>query len=276
VADSAKRARAAAKKVVVSVSESVEEETLDDPLVDLAAARINFDSKSPIARRMRPRRAGTPGFEDGVTVNRGDVDEIFAKLSNSSGESSLQQLEGRIYLGGQKHFFMETQASVAEPDEGNRINVTCGTQYATFTQEGIAMVLGLPSNQVSVKVRRVGGGFGGKINMHFKTAAASAIAAVKLGVPVAIHNERVDDMMMMGGREPIELTYKVAVDAESGVTTALHMHFAMDGGINALAAVGSLSMATAWSDGCYFVENFKASGELRFSARPENTSCRLV
>ena len=47
VADSAKRARAAAKKVVVSVSESVEEETLDDPLVDLAAA-ASISIRSPL------------------------------------------------------------------------------------------------------------------------------------------------------------------------------------------------------------------------------------
>ena len=49
---------------------------------------------------------------------------------------------------------------------------------------------------------------------------------------------------------------------------------ASTGASNALVAVGSLSMATQWSDGCYFVDNFRAAGNVRFSARPENTSAR--
>ena len=34
---------------------------------------------------------------------------------------------------------------------------------------------------------------------------------------------------------------------------------------------GSLSMATQWSDSCYFNEHFKVTGKLQFSLRAENT-----
>ena len=76
-----------------------------------------------------------------------------------------------------------------------------------------------------VRIRR-------RVDFHFlprRTAAASAIAAVKLRRPVLIHNERVDDMTMMGGREPIVASYRVAFDKKNGSTNGLDMLFEMDG-----------------------------------------------
>jgi xanthine dehydrogenase/oxidase len=82
---------------------------------------------------------------------------------------------------------------------------------------------------VEVVTRRVGGGFGGKLFWfvcvrvavagtrpnahdvrHIPTAAAASVAAVKLGRAVYMHNERVDDMTMMGGREPMEVRHAAA------------------------------------------------------------------
>lgn len=72
-------------------------------------------------------------------------------------------------------------------------------QYGEYSQKMVAAVLGLPLHRVTVNVRRVGGAYGGKITQTAWTDCASAMAAVVLQQPVAMHNERGDDMTMVSG-----------------------------------------------------------------------------
>jgi xanthine dehydrogenase molybdopterin-binding subunit B len=73
-----------------------------------------------------------------------------------------------------------------------------------------------------VKVRRNGGGFGGKISRHMAVAGAAAVAAAALRAPVMVCNERVDDLVMTGGREEMIAEYDAAYGAD-GVVHALRM-----------------------------------------------------
>lgn len=57
---------------------------------------------------------------------------------------------------------METQTALAIPDEDNCIVVYSSCQSPEFSQNVIAKCLGVPSHNVRVITRRVGGGFGGK------------------------------------------------------------------------------------------------------------------
>ena len=50
------------------------------------------------------------------------------------------------------------------PDEGGSIKVYNSTQFADAAQEAVAHALGLRLHEVDVICRRVGGGFGGKLN----------------------------------------------------------------------------------------------------------------
>ena len=118
--------------------------------------------------------------------------------------------------------------------------VTSGTQFVTFTQAALAKVLAIPTTKITVMTRRVGGAYGGKINLHFRVAAAASLAALILQRPCSVVNERNDDMTLMGGREPIEARYTIAFDPETGEQKALEMHYAMDGAANAAAAMGKI------------------------------------
>ena len=55
--------------------------------------------------------------------------------------------------------------------------VHCSTQHPTEMQHLIAHVLGRPSNAVTVEVRRMGGGFGGKETQAAQWACIAALAA---------------------------------------------------------------------------------------------------
>ena len=82
--------------------------------------------------------------------------------------------------------------------------------------------LGLPLATVDVRVRRIGGAYGGKLNAHLPTAIAAAVAAAKHGRPVRLHNDRSDDMASTGGRPPMEGSFRLAVD-QGGVPSSLEL-----------------------------------------------------
>ena len=55
------------------------------------------------------------------------------------------------------------QATVAIPrGENDELEIWASTQNPTLTQLVVAKTLGIPANRVIVRVKRMGGGFGGK------------------------------------------------------------------------------------------------------------------
>jgi xanthine dehydrogenase/oxidase len=57
-------------------------------------------------------------------------------------------------------------------------------------QAVVASVLGMPANRVTVRVKRMGGGFGGKESRSIPLAAVTAVCARKVGKPVRIMLDR--------------------------------------------------------------------------------------
>lgn len=88
------------------------------------------------------------------SIEKGKIDEAFTEADHI--------LEGEIRIGGQEHFYLETQCTIAVPKEEHEIEIFSSTQDPSGTQSHIAHVLGIPLNRVTVRVKRLGGGFGGK------------------------------------------------------------------------------------------------------------------
>lgn len=65
--------------------------------------------------------------------------------------------------GGQEHFYLETQGSLAIPGEEDEMTIISSTQNPGKTQALVAAVLKIPANRVVCKLKRMGGGFGGKV-----------------------------------------------------------------------------------------------------------------
>ena len=85
-----------------------------------------------------------------VRVTRGDPSVI---------EKSALQFSGELSIGGQEHFYLETQCAIAWMDETGGVAVECSTQHPSETQDIVARVLGLTRNQVTVECLRMGGAF---------------------------------------------------------------------------------------------------------------------
>ena len=100
------------------------------------------------------------------------------------------RIEGELQIGGQEHFYLETQATIAWLDESGGVSLHSSTQHPSETQEIVARVLGVPRHQVTVECLRMGGAFGGKEVQANSFAAIAALGAWKTGRPVRVRLSR--------------------------------------------------------------------------------------
>ncbi|MBB4003300.1 xanthine dehydrogenase molybdopterin binding subunit [Aurantimonas endophytica] len=134
------------------------------------------------------------------------------------------RLVGRLELGGQDHFYLEGQIAVAIPLEDGDVLVRSSTQHPSEVQHNVARMLGVPDHAVTVEVRRMGGGFGGKESQPALFAAVTALAAVKTGRPAKCRLDRDDDMVMTGKRHEVRIDYDIGFDPDGGIVAADMRH----------------------------------------------------
>jgi xanthine dehydrogenase large subunit len=142
-------------------------------------------------------------------MGRGDVVVDLAKASN--------RLQGHLEIGGQDHFYLEGHVSMVEPGEDGDMLVHCSTQHPTEAQHQVADCLGVPHHAVEVRIRRMGGGFGGKESQSGQWACLAAIGAKMTGHPVKIRLDRDDDMILTGKRHEFEASYDVGFDNQGRI-----------------------------------------------------------
>ncbi|KAJ3223048.1 hypothetical protein HK099_001575 [Clydaea vesicula] len=124
-------------------------------------------------------------------------------------------VSGKIRMSAQEHFYLETNVSLVVPKkEDGEIEVFASSQHPSECQHLVAHVLGVLSNKVTVRVKRMGGGFGGKETRAAFLTCGMAVAARKHGVPVRCMLSREDDMVMSGYRHPFLGDYKCGFTEE--------------------------------------------------------------
>ncbi|MGP9767859.1 xanthine dehydrogenase molybdopterin binding subunit [Halomonas sp. AOP13-D3-9] len=129
-------------------------------------------------------------------------------------DQAEQKVEGELFVGGQEHFYLEGQACVVHPTEDEGVIVHTSNQHPSETQKLVAEVLDIPFHAVTVEVRRMGGGFGGKETQASPWACIAAIIARRTGKTVRLRLPRSDDMHVTGKRHPFHNRYRLAIDAE--------------------------------------------------------------
>ena len=162
--------------------------------------------------------------------------------------------EGDISCGGQDHFYLETQISMAVPGEDQDLTVYSSTQHPTEAQKGISRILDIPQHCVLIEVRRMGGAFGGKESQSTIIAALSALLARKVKKPVKLRLRRDQDMLMTGKRHDFLIKYQVGF-SQNGKILGLVVDLAMRSGNVADLSSGVLTRAMCHVDNAYFLEN---------------------
>ncbi|MBM3358706.1 MAG: xanthine dehydrogenase molybdopterin binding subunit [Betaproteobacteria bacterium] len=164
------------------------------------------------------------------------------------------RLRGSLTIGGQDHFYLEGQIAAALPQENGAMLVLSSTQHPTEVQHLVAHALGRRAHDVTVRCRRMGGGFGGKESQPALFACAAAILAAKTGRPVKLRADRDDDMLATGKRHDFVADYEVGFEAD-GRITALVMMLASRCGYSADLSGPVNDRALTHADNAYFLEH---------------------
>jgi xanthine dehydrogenase large subunit len=139
----------------------------------------------------------------------------------------------------------------AIPGEDDDVTIYSSTQHPSEVQHMVAHVLGVPSNAVTIIVRRMGGGFGGKETQPNLFAAVAAVAAKKWNRAVKIRPDRDDDMVATGKRHDFLNDYDVGFD-DAGRILAVDGTFAARCGFSADLSGPVTDRALFHADNAYY------------------------
>ncbi|KAJ2907096.1 putative xanthine dehydrogenase protein [Zalerion maritima] len=199
-------------------------------------------------------------------LKKGDTEEAFKNCDYT--------FTGVSRMGGQEHFYLETNACVAVPKlEDGEMEIFASTQNANETQAFASRVLGVPSNKINVRVKRLGGGFGGKETRSVQLSSILALAAQKTKRPVRCMLTREEDMVTSGQRHPFLGRWKVGVNKD-GKLQALDMDIFCNGGWSFDLSTSVAERAITHSDGCYKIPNVHIRGRICKTNTMSNTAFR--
>ncbi|MEM9192169.1 MAG: xanthine dehydrogenase molybdopterin binding subunit [Myxococcota bacterium] len=182
-------------------------------------------------------------------------------------------VEGEVHIGGQEHFYLETQAAIADRDESGHFVVHSSTQHPTETQEICARVLGISRAEVTCQSLRMGGAFGGKEVQANAYAAVAVVGAHKMGRPVRVRLDRQRDMVITGKRHPFLGRYRAAF-TDDGSLEAVEIDLFSDGGFSLDLSKPVLYRAMFHVDNAYCLRNARVTGRVCHTHRTSQTAFR--
>ena len=180
------------------------------------------------------------------TMRRGDAEAAIAGAAHT--------VSGELRCGGQDHFYLETNIALVVPRDDGDLDVFSSTQHPSEVQHGVAHTLGIPTNAVTVEIRRMGGGFGGKESQPTIYAAIAALLASHTGRPARLRLRRDDDMIISGKRHDFLYRYTAGFD-DDGRIEGIDILMGMRSGNVAELSPGVLARALCHADNCYYLPN---------------------
>jgi xanthine dehydrogenase large subunit len=239
-------------------------ETLEQARSGAAAVVVEL-RELPAILTMREALAAGSFLTDPLSIVHGDVPAALADAPHV--------LEGELEIGGQEHFYLETQAALACWDEAGLPLVHSSTQHPTETQLIVARVLGRPRNEVTCQSLRMGGAFGGKETQANAIAAVAALGLQVTGRPVRVRLDRQLDMTVTGKRHPFWARYRVGHD-DQGRLLALDLELFSDGGWSLDLSKAIMYRALFHCDGVYRWPNLRVVGRVLATHKTSQTAFR--
>ncbi len=192
--------------------------------------------------------------EDALAMGTQDVGEPYAFVRRDAAKAiagAASRIEESFRIGGQEHFYLEGQVSLAMPEEHGGMTVHCSTQHPSEVQHLVAHMLHIPSALVTTECRRMGGAFGGKESQAAQWACLAALAAHKTGRPAKCRLDRDEDMILTGKRHDFRVDYRVGFDAK-GRIAGVDVHFLSRCGYSADLSNAICDRTMFHADNAYF------------------------
>ncbi|MBX0290267.1 xanthine dehydrogenase family protein molybdopterin-binding subunit [Hymenobacter sp. HSC-4F20] len=183
-----------------------------------ALVRVSIAAEKPLASYADPRaelfdpQKVQDGKTEGHTV-RGNPKAAFA--------AAPVQLTHTYEHAINHHNPMEPGSTTAHWEAPDRVTVYESTQGVTRTQKALSAMLGLPTEQVRVVTKYLGGGFGCK-GSTWPHTVLTVQAAKAVGRPVKLALTRPQMFTSMGHREDQTQTLKVGATKDGKLLALLH------------------------------------------------------
>ena len=185
---------------------------------------------------------------------------------------SKNKLKGKFNTGSQEHFYLEGQVCLVVPQEDNNLTVYSSTQHPSETQQIVAKMLKQKSNSITVLVRRIGGGFGGK-ETNFMTAAICALLSYKTRQPIKLRLDRDDDIIITGKRHDFYSEYEVGFN-DIGKIEGLKLKLASRCGMSPDLSFAINERALLHLDNAYYLSDLEVKNYLCKTNTSSSTAFR--
>jgi xanthine dehydrogenase YagR molybdenum-binding subunit len=203
----------AAQPVAIVVAD-----TLEHAQHAAAKLRVTIAPEAPVASYQDPKTelfnpGGQPDADAEGTKRRGQAAAAFA--------AAPVQLTATYTHATNHHNPMEPGATIAHWEAADRLTIYDAAQGVSWQQRAVAAFMGLPTDQVRVITKYLGGGFGckGPIWPH---TVLTALTAKAVGRPVKLVLTRPQMFTSMGHREDQEQTLRVGATKEGKLLALLH------------------------------------------------------
>ncbi|KAI0218685.1 hypothetical protein L0F63_004443 [Massospora cicadina] len=198
---------------------------------------------------------------------RGTLDE------DAFSRDGIVEVSGECHVGGQEHFYLETQGCLVIPRENGELEVFTSSQNLAEAQTEIARALRIPANRITVRAKRLGGGFGGKETRATTLSVAAAVAVHAIGRPVRWIMDRDVDMLTSGNRHPFYGRYRLAITRD-GFFKALDLQLIANAGCSYDLSRAVLERAITHCDNVYHFPVVRVLGRLAKTNLASNTAFR--
>ncbi|MCB0005914.1 MAG: selenium-dependent xanthine dehydrogenase, partial [Anaerolineales bacterium] len=208
--------------------------------------QVEYDVHEPVTDMHKALLADAPSVH-------GNGSNMLAKTVTQRGDLAAAEAgaaytaQGTFQTQMIEHGFMEPEACIAYP-AGSGVEVLSQGQGVFEDRKQIAKLLGLPQDQVRVKLVANGGGFGGKEDLTVQGHAA--VAAYLMGTTVKVRLTRDESIVMHPKRHPIWMDYKIGCDAD-GKLTYVKVKFVGDTGAYASVGMKVLERSAGHATGAY-------------------------
>ena len=199
-------------------------------------------------------------IQDALKANSFVLPPVHVKRGDASNaiKNSEHSFSGKLEIGGQEHFYLESQIAYALPLEQSQWLIHSSTQHPGEVQHWVAHALNIDLNAVRVECKRMGGGFGGKETQGGHLAVWASLAAFKFQCPIKMRLDRDEDFLITGKRHPFYYEYKVGFRSD-GRLSGLELMLASNCGFSAGLSGPVADRAVFHADNAYFLEDVKIS-----------------
>ena len=262
------------KGEILAAVVAVDEDTCMEAL---EKARVDIEEQEPVFDMYEAMKPGAPIVRPGTSSNLheyepgmltrvlklGDVEQGFAEADYI--------VEDRFVHGTQDHGPIEPHVSVAYIDTAGCLSIRNHSQCRFVHLGSLCAILNLPMSKINYLGGIVGGGFGGKNDIHADHIAG--LAALKFRRPVKFRWTKREDLRYSTKRGAWVFEYKTGIKKD-GRIVARHIKELQDAGAYGALSAYVTEKCGMFAAGGYHIPNIQVDAQVVYTNKPIASSMR--